>query len=186
VERATGRGWAKWLRVLDKAGAATLSHREIARLVHEKFGTPDWWSQMVTVGYEQGRGLRQKHEMRDGFRISRSKTVNLPVNALYRAWADEKVRERWLPDADVVVRTAVASRSMRITWDATTSKPTNVHAAFYARGDSKSQVVVEHGKLASAGAGDKAKKFWAVRLAALAALLEPDGGWVQAARILAT
>jgi len=30
VERATGKGWDEWLRVLDRAGAKTMTHKEIA------------------------------------------------------------------------------------------------------------------------------------------------------------
>ncbi|HET9469636.1 MAG TPA: hypothetical protein VFO24_00940, partial [Usitatibacter sp.] len=58
VLRATGRPWSEWLAVLDRAGARTLSHKDIALLLSRKFGVPDWWGQMVTVGYEQARGLR--------------------------------------------------------------------------------------------------------------------------------
>jgi hypothetical protein len=172
VERATGKTWDQWLHTLDKDGASSLSHKAIARVVHDKHGVGPWWSQMVTVGYEQGRGLRQKHEMKDGFRISGSKTVNVPLKALYRAWSDETTRERWLPDADMKVRASVAHRSMRITWDASSPRPANVVVAFYSKGDSKSQVTVEHGKLPTAAAGERARKFWNGRLTALASMLE--------------
>ena len=43
-----------------RAGAAAkLEHGAIARLVSEH-GAGDWWSQMVTVGYERIRGLRER------------------------------------------------------------------------------------------------------------------------------
>ena len=62
VARATGRAWDEWLKVLDRAGAKTMPHKEIALLLSRKFDVPDWWSQMVTVGYEQARGLRAVHQ----------------------------------------------------------------------------------------------------------------------------
>ena len=172
VERATGKGWAEWLKVLDRDGAADLSHKEIARLLHDKHGVPAWWSQMVTVGYEQGRGLRQKHQMADGFRISASKTVKASLAALYRAWADPVRRERWLPGANLTIRTAIANKSMRITWEPGSPKPTSLVVACYAKGEGKSQVTLEHGKLGSAAAGEKAKRFWTSRLPALADALQ--------------
>src|SRR5690606_41586596 len=88
VERATSRSWAGWLGVLDRAGAQRMVHKDIARLLREKHGLSAWWSQMGTVGYEQERGLRQKHEKADGFAVYASKTIAAPVGAAYRAWTD--------------------------------------------------------------------------------------------------
>ncbi|MEX2219651.1 MAG: SRPBCC domain-containing protein [Phycisphaerales bacterium] len=173
VEKATGRGWADWVRILDRDGAAKLGHPEIARLVSAKHGVGDWWSQMVTVGYEQARGLRARHQRPDGFTISGNKTVNVPVARLYRAWADAKLRERWLPDADLEVRRVTANKSMRITWDASKADgPTSVDANFYAKGEGKSQVSLNHTKLPSAAAGDRMKRFWRGRLDSLKKVLE--------------
>jgi hypothetical protein len=55
VKKATGRDWDEWGRALDGENAHTLTHGEIARLLHETFNVGDWWSQMVAVGYEQLR-----------------------------------------------------------------------------------------------------------------------------------
>jgi hypothetical protein len=149
-----------------------MTHQEIALHLRRTHRVGDWWSQMVTVGYEQGSGRRQKHQMADGYRIGASKTVDLPVKSLYRAWADPVARERWLPGADLLVRTSTENKSMRITWDASTPKPTSLLIAFYSKGPAKSQVTVEHGKLPSPGAGEKLKRFWTQRLAALSTLLK--------------
>ena len=51
VRAATGRDWSEWRALLDKRGAAGLDHGAIVGLVREACGG-DWWSQMVTVGYE--------------------------------------------------------------------------------------------------------------------------------------
>src|SRR4051812_42123691 len=52
VSKATGRTWTDWVKVLDAARAAEKPHRAIASYV-SSLGTPSWWSQMVTVGYER-------------------------------------------------------------------------------------------------------------------------------------
>ncbi|MDQ5977623.1 MAG: hypothetical protein QG602_595, partial [Verrucomicrobiota bacterium] len=52
VKKATGRTWAEWFAVLDKAGAAKLPHKEIALRLQRTHRLADWWGQMVTVGYE--------------------------------------------------------------------------------------------------------------------------------------
>jgi len=54
------------VRLLDADNAAALPHREIAALVHEKHGVGSWWTQMVTVGYERLKGLRDRGQQRSG------------------------------------------------------------------------------------------------------------------------
>lgn len=53
-------------------------HKDIALWLRENHIESGWWSQMVTVGYEQARGLRQKHEKPTGFDVGRSKTFPVP------------------------------------------------------------------------------------------------------------
>jgi uncharacterized protein YndB with AHSA1/START domain len=172
VERATGRGWDEWVKVLNKDGAAAMPHKDIAVMVGERYGVGDWWCQMVTVGYEQATGRRAKHQMQNGYRVGGSKTVPVPVATLYRAWSIRAARDRWLPGADLKVRKATANKSMRITWDAAKVKgATDLIVMFYSKGAGKSQVTVEHGKLKSAAAGEKLKRFWSQRLTKLAATL---------------
>ena len=169
VQAKTGKTWAEWVKTLDAAGAAKMSHPEIVALLGEQHGVGDWWQQMLTVGYEQYKGLRAKHQKPEGFQVSGSKTVNVPVDALYRAWSDEAARARWLKRRKLVIRTATPGKSIRAAWS---GGKTSIDANFYARGDSKSQVSVQHSKLPSAGEAAKMKAFWAKALQNLKELLE--------------
>jgi uncharacterized protein YndB with AHSA1/START domain len=171
VEKATGKTWTQWLRVLDKAGAGSMPHKEIALYLAERHGVGDWWSQMVTVGYEQARGLRQKHQKPDGFEVSSSKTVNAPVADLFAAFQDPRRRVKWLSGATLEIRKATPAKSLRITWDPAGAAST-ISADFYVKGPGKSSVSLSHGKLASAAEARRMKAFWAARLAALKAVLE--------------
>ena len=157
VARATGKTWGEWLQVLDAAGAKKMSHKEIAKLLHDKLKCPPWWSQMVTVGYEQARGRREKHQKPNGYSVSGSKTIAVPVDQLFAAWSDAKSRRRWLGAEKLAVRKSTANKSIRATWgDGTTSVEFN----FYVKGDHKSQVTVQHDKLADADLAEKMKTFW--------------------------
>jgi hypothetical protein len=168
VRARTGRTWEEWVRVLDAVDAARLPHREIADHVDREHGVSGWWAQSVTVGYERIRGLREIGQRREGgYEAHKSKTLAVPVATLYRAFADEPTRRRWLPDVALVVRSAVPERSMRITWPDGTA----VDAYFVAKGEAKSQVAIQHRKLASRADVDRLKQDWAERLAALAAAL---------------
>src|SRR5215203_4409171 len=99
VKKATGHDWTEWVKTLDAIQAAEKPHREIARYV-SSIGTPDWWSQMVTVGYERVRGLRDRGQRRGGtYEASKSRTFAVPVETLFDAVAKASKRKRWLPIA---------------------------------------------------------------------------------------
>ncbi|HYE60905.1 MAG TPA: SRPBCC domain-containing protein [Phycisphaerales bacterium] len=168
VERATGKPQSHWFKVLDtfarKLGEH--NHKLAAEHLHDAHAVPEWWCQMVTVAYERDRGLRAKHERPDGFSVSASRTINVPISDLYNAW-NGRARAKWLPD-DFTVRKATQDRSIRITW----GDGTNLEVMFYPKGDSKAQVTVQHSKLPSAAAGKRVKEQWGARLDALRDLLE--------------
>ena len=169
VLKATGRAWEEWLKVLDRAGAKAMPHKDIALMLSRKFKVPDWWSQMVTVGYEQARGLRKVQEKADGFSANASKTVGIELARLYAAWNDPKQRLRWLPNAPLEMRRSSDGKSMRMTWTAGDSR---VNVGFFAKGPDKSLVQIEHGRLANAAAVTRQKAYWGSALERLKALLE--------------
>ena len=169
VRAKTGKTWAQWGAILDRAGCKDMTHKEIAAWVLERY--PDiggWWAQSVTVGYEQSRGMRVKHEKVGGFEVAVSKTVNVPIEALYRAWKNDRSRQRWLPEA-IVMRKATVNKSMRITW---TPDETHLNVYFYDKGSGKSQVSVQHIKLKSAQDAERRKKYWRGVLGEMKGLLE--------------
>ena len=172
VVEATGRGWQDWFNVLDDWGAASRSHTEIARWLREEQGVDGWYSQSITVGYERARGLRAPGERPDGFAVSATKTVAVPVERLFEAFEDTALRERWLPGADLRVRTATAPRTARYDWE---DGSTRVIVGFDEMGEAKSRVAVSHERLPDADAADEMKTWWRERLAALKPLLEGAG-----------
>ncbi len=168
VKKATGKTWAQWLALLDKAGAKKLPHKDIALLLHAKLKLPDWWCQMVTVGYEQARGLRVRHQKPDGFEVSVSRTMVAPVDRAFAAWKDAALREQWLPRTPLTVRKATPHKSIRILWPDNTTLSVN----FWPKGPLKCQVVPQHAKLATPEAAEKMKTYWAEKLEALRVYLE--------------
>src|SRR5205085_6059611 len=83
----TGRRKEEWFAILDQAGAQQMVHRDIVTVLSEH-GVGPWWRQMVTVTYEQARGLREPNQATRGFQMSASKTVAAPVSKLYKAFAN--------------------------------------------------------------------------------------------------
>jgi len=168
VKNATGKNWSQWFTLLDKAGCKSMNHKEIVAVVHGKFRVGPWWRQMVTVGYEQARGLREKHQRAGGYGINRSKTIAAPLPALFGAWEDKKIRGKWLAHPDFTIRKATSNKSMRITW---VDGKSSLEVQFFRKGAAKSSVVIEHSKLPDARAGEKMKAYWGRSLDRLAATL---------------
>jgi uncharacterized protein YndB with AHSA1/START domain len=166
VSRRTGRTWAQWVRVLDAAKASEKPHREIAEYV-SSLGTPDWWSQMVTVGYERIRGLRDRGQRRGGgYEATKSRTFNVPVGKLFEAFANARTRRRWLA-VKVSVRSATPRKYMRLTWE----DGAPVQVGFTSKGAGKSVVAVAHQKLPDKAAADAMKRTWSEHFDRLGQLL---------------
>jgi hypothetical protein len=169
VRARTGKGWGQWFAILDRAGAGAKNHKEIVALLTSRYELSSWWQQMITVTYEQERGLRRRHQKSDGFEITRSKVVPASLVTLYRAWTDARQRARWLSGVRFRVSTATRGKSLRIVWE----DGTRVDVRFASRGAGKSHVSVQHRKLPTAAEATRAKRYWTERLAELADVLAP-------------
>jgi Activator of Hsp90 ATPase homolog 1-like protein len=168
LKKKTSKDWQEWFADLDKEGAIKLTHKEIVAMVQKQLTLTSWWGQMIAVGYEQERGLRAPHEKPSGFEISVSKTIKVPVGTAFLLFQDVKLRRRWLKDPTYEVRKATENKSLRITWPDGTS----VVVDFYPKSANKTQVVVQHQKIASAKAAEKSKGFWAEQLERLKSTFE--------------
>jgi len=157
VKAKTGKTWDEWFAVLDAAGAMKVAHPDIATYLHEKQSVPDWWCQMVTVGYEQAKGLRGKHQVVGDYQNSVSKTLEVALPAAYKAWADGKARARWLPGEAITIRKANLKKNLRVTWS---DGKTNLDVAFYEKGPAKCRLVVQHDKLPDVAQAERMKAYW--------------------------
>jgi hypothetical protein len=168
LKQRTGCTWERWVKALDRVKVYTWPHREIAKYVQDRYKTDGWWAQTVTVGYERIKGLRAVGQRRDGsYEASKSKTFAIPLERLYRAFSDKRIRDRWLPGVDLKVRTATRGKSMRITWP----DQTLLVVGFLRTGTGKSQVAVQHGKLPDSDSAARMKRYWTERLSALEDIL---------------
>ena len=169
VRAKTGKSWPQWFALLDRAGCKSMTHKEIVARVGAQLEVPGWWQQMVTVAYERARGLREKYQAADGFQASASRTVDVPVDVLFAAWADPKRRRNWLGDVKLVVRKSTPDKSMRITWP---NPPSHLDVYFVSKRLAKSQLAISHRKLADAKAVASMKAFWAGALSRMKEIVE--------------
>jgi hypothetical protein len=88
VREATGKDRAEWFALLDEARASTWSHKAIASWLASEHDVDAWWSQGITVAYEQARGIRRPGQRQDGtFEATVSRTVDLDTSDALRALA---------------------------------------------------------------------------------------------------
>jgi hypothetical protein len=170
VKARTGKVWAEWFEILDKAGAKKLDHKGITALLRKE-GVGPWWTQMIAVPYEHARGIREKFQKCDGeFAASGSRTLNVPIGTMYEAWTNEKLRRKWLPEAKIEITTATRNKSFRAKWHDGQSR---LSVNFYAKGSGKAQAAVDHMKLANSKECAKMKNYWFEALNRLEAQLVP-------------
>lgn len=172
LQDATGRKWHSWFAVLDAHGAVRRPHPEIVRWLMDEHGLDNWWAQTITVGYEQARGLREPGQNADGWQVSASKTVSVPVKRLYRAFVEDHLRQLWLPGAELRLRTATAHKYARCDWE---DGATRVNVGFEALDANKSRIGIVHERLPDSDTADEMKAWWRERVAALKPLLEGGG-----------
>jgi hypothetical protein len=169
IRSKTGRGWEAWFDLLDDWGAAERPRADAVRWLADEHGIEGWNAAAVTVNYQRARGLRAVGEHADGFTVTASKTIAVPVDRLYEAFVDEDARARWLPAAQLSVRTATRPKSARFDWG---DGPSRVVVAFVAKGEAKSSAALAHERLPDADEAERMKAFWRDGVAALKEQLE--------------
>jgi uncharacterized protein DUF4287 len=169
VFEATGRGWDEWFKLLDAWDATTRTHPEMARWLAAEHDVSGWWAQSITVGYERARGLRAPGQHADGWSVTATKTIGVPVERLFAAFDDDALREEWLPAAAPRLRTATPSKSARYDWE---DGSTRVLVGFEELGAAKSRVAIEHARLPDGETAEEMKTWWRARVSGLKQLLE--------------
>jgi len=154
LKAKTGRTWDQWFTLLDKAGAAKMTHGAIAKLVATRHKIPGWWAQAVTVGYERARGLRKVNETLAGFRTGVSRTLDAGMDAAFGAWDNAKTRAALLKEK-VDLSTRDPGKNLRFAW-----KVGRVEVRFVVKSAKKTQVTVDHTGLKSESQVDKFKTQW--------------------------
>lgn len=168
VVKATGRNWMEWFTLLDKAGARKMVHRDIARILHDRYlGTNSqkggtnvatrggWWSQMVTVEYERARGLRQVNEQADGFLVAVHKTLPGSVIGLQKKW-NEILKSKPVAQKQLVRLPSKTKRAM-FRYRANVG---GVVVTFDDRGNGKARIMVETIRLPKKSLVEPARVFW--------------------------
>jgi hypothetical protein len=169
VKAKTGRDWAGWFAVLDRAGAASLEHKAIVALLSDTHGVPAWWRQMVAVEYERARGLRALHQTASGYSVAVSRTLATSLPKLYAAAASDATRAKWFPKGKFEGSSQTRDKYFRGAW----GKGARLEINFYSKGPDKAQLAVQISKLAGKADVETQRGIWKSALGKLQELLEP-------------
>ena len=90
-----------------------------------------------------------------------------PVGDVFEAWGNARKRAQWLPGAKLTIRKATENKSLRITW----GDGTMIEVGLFPKGAKKTQIAIQHGRLASARAAAAQKAYWGDALDRLAQLV---------------
>lgn len=163
VQKATGKSWDEWIKIVDKEGGANMTHKEIARMLHDKkYIESGWWCQQVTVGYEYVKGRRKVGEtLSQGVEIGVSKTVPVSQTKLWEFVNSDEGKRIWLQDAEVEIRTQKAPERLRMRYRQKNWKNTSTLQIYVENlGKEKSRLTFHNEKLSILKQRSEMKDHW--------------------------
>lgn len=179
VEKCTGKNWDTWIRILNKAGAKSMPHVEITKLLKKKFKLSVWWQQGVATGFEIHIG--RKVEGRDAkglYSVTATRTFPLEAKALWNYLVSPAGMQEWLrplaqfqlkPGASFEcegeifgeVRTLKSGVRARLRWQETEwIKPSVLNLHIVARKGGKSILIFNHVGLRDARLRTQMRERW--------------------------
>jgi hypothetical protein len=166
VERATNRTWDEWLRFMDGIGAKDLDHKAIALKVYEELeGTVEqqlgWWTQAVTVAYEQYIGRRIPGQRPDGtFQTSVSRSTSLGMQELMDRWTEFAAGDEDVQDVVVQGDLRVSGTDRRISWRTRAKDGSSVVVISEPKKNGTASLVVQHMGLQTPELNEEARERW--------------------------
>lgn len=184
VQKGTGRGWSEWIKILEKAGARHMEHRDIVLWLKKKYKLTPWWQQGVTHGFELHIGRRiEGVNLKGEFSAMGSRTFPLSQKKLWAFVASEEGQNLWLKPLSPFdfkpkstfeaeggifgeLRTMKAPLRARLTWqDVDWPKASVVQIYCLPRKGEKSVLVFMHEKLKDGRLRVEMQRYWKNALA---------------------
>lgn len=165
IEAATRRSWNEWVTFLDERGARNMEHRDIADIVfktlEDDVESAGWWSQAVTVAYEQHIGRRAPGQKNDGtYEVSVTKLIPGTKEDVFELWNEAHGHASEFADEPITnIRTSITE--VRSYWRADfVNDGSRLAVAVEQKTAEKAMIAVAHTKLASEADKDTWHHFW--------------------------
>lgn len=164
IEDTTGITWEDWVSYLDTQKARNLSHKEIADIVHEKIKEQEsagWWSQSVTVAYEQHIGRREPGQRSDGsYEMSVSKTFDGTMDEALEEWVHMTSDLTGFNGVSFEKEPTWSETEKWRNWRVALSDGSRVAVGIYQKSNDKASLGLGHMKLQNKEAADEWREFW--------------------------
>lgn len=164
IEQATEISWMEWKKWLDEMKAFDLSHQKIAELVFSKIEnkveSAEWWSQGITVAYEQEIGRRMPGQRSDGtFEMSISKSINEERTILFNR-CKELLDKFDSINGLQVLKPRFSETPARSNWRCDFSDGSKALWSVDVKTPEKSQLVIRQTHMTSSEVSALWKEFW--------------------------
>lgn len=161
IERGTGKPWEHWREYLDDIGASEMSHKEIARQLHGRGGVDGWWSQMLTVAYEQHIGRRVPGQGCDGeFSVSVTKTISGDIDGALSWWLEAVDGMEAFSEIPVSIGPDVRQTEKWRYWRAGMADGSRVTVHIHQKTAGKAGLAIMHEKLESTEQLEHWRAWW--------------------------
>ena len=187
----TGKTREDWYAILDRFDCKSKGHKASATHLLEVHGVDAWYAQGITVEYERDHGIREVGQRSDGyFAVSVSRTIAVPIQQVWEAWASSDHVSRWLntsSDHDFneggayqhgngdfgVYKRIVPLKRLTFTCDNEDKCPgSRVGVDFLSKGESKTSIVITHERIGNKPASEEMKQWWISAVESLKSYLE--------------
>lgn len=172
IERATGRPWSSWRRILEDGGAASADHAGLARIALEAMDgsveNPGWWAQSVAVAYEQDTGRRVKGQVADGtFEVSATRTLPGTMDEVFESWLAHSQGLTEIGGTQIADGPRETGTAKRRHWRIDLADGTRAAVSAEGKGEGKAFLSATHTKLPSAEQRERWRAVWKDLLAEL-------------------
>lgn len=170
VRRATGRNWKEWFALLDKSGARSKLHKQIAAWLNSEGLLRGWWCQAVVTTYEQAIGRREVGQTCDGkWNAGASRILPGSLDDGLKLWRHAVAGARRFNGVPLASEPRVtASKKFRY-WRVRLRDGSEVAVGFYRSPSGKVSLGLSHTQLASKHAVATWKEYWKKRIRSLQA-----------------
>jgi hypothetical protein len=161
IQKATGKTWDQWYRILAEKRAETMPHKEIAEWLHDEQQVPPWWCQMLTVKFEQVIGRRKPGEVGKGeYSVGVSVTQPLSIDEAMAWWLDKVKSEKDFNGIRPKEEPRVSQTPKWRYWRVKLADGSVVYVNITEKASGKASIQVTQEKLADEQAVDYWRQYW--------------------------
>lgn len=155
VLNETGRMWCQWFSELESKGYGQIGLIELREILQRDYQLELSIAESISRAFFS-RYSKQKNSLSKGFDICVSKTFNHPVNQVFNCAAE------WFESENrTELQKRISLKRLNCRWLSDNSK---IDVKFHAKGNFKTQMIIQHDHMANESDAQIMKNYWKERL----------------------